>query len=830
MARSTPSLKFVPFLALVWLVSGCGGSGGPPANEPPTADAGPDLTVEERSRVTLSGRGADPDGRVVSLRWTQVSGPAVAIDDAASSDARFTAPDAASGSADLLFRLTVTDDRGGTASDDVTVTVEFFNTPPTADAGLDFVADERSRVTLSGRGEDSDGTIESYHWVQFFGPSVTLENPNRAETRFTAPDVTFVVSPLIFQLSVTDDLGATATDQVSVSLNVPPTADAGPDRIADEQVPISLTGRGSDRDGTIRSYQWLQIDGPPMVLEQTGATVNFTTPTVGAAATDLVFRLTVTDDKGSEASDEVTVTVAALVSVSGRVTYDYVPLVHGPGVRLDYGATEVRPVRGAVVQLMEDNRVVDTAITGDDGAYALDATRESEAFVRARAEIADGETPWDARVLDNTRDYALYALDGEPFRTGSSDVVADLHAASGWTGDGYGEDRAAAPFAILDTVHDAMQLVRSVDSGVDFEPLELLWSPNNRAREGRRSAYFIVPGQRSSGVAAIYLLGDEDHDTDEYDRSLIAHEWVHFFEATLSRSDSLGGGHGPGDQLDMRVAFSEGLANALSAMIVGEQSYAASFGPKQGSGWRWDIENAAQVRLRPGWFSEASVHEILYDLFDPPNDDGIELGFAPIHEVLVKDLPDTPTLTSIFAFIHALKTQVPEQAAAIDALVQAQTIERVVDEYGSTETNSGHPPSQDVLPVYGSLTVNGTAMNVCTTADFTRPGVSNDNRLGVRRFFRLSILQGQDAVAITATPVADESTEPDVCVYQRGRQAGVSEFAFPGIYRPDNPARCRERFSGNLSAGDYVLEVFDRRNAGPDPVGRLCFDVQVTSP
>ena len=137
--------------------------------------------------------------------------------------------------------------------------------------------------------------------------------------------------------------------------------------------------------------------------------------------------------------------------------------------------------------------------------------------------------------------------------------------------------------------------------------LEPTWfvapSPNNHAQDGGLGAYFIAPGRRSSGVAAIYLLGDEDHDTDEYDRSLIAHEWVHFFEATLSRSDSLGGGHGPGDQLDMRVAFSEGLANALSAMITGEQSYAASFGPKQGSGWRWDIENAAQARLRPGWFS-----------------------------------------------------------------------------------------------------------------------------------------------------------------------------------------------------------------------------------
>ena len=535
----------------------------------------------------------------------------------------------------------------------------FFNTPPLADAGPDLVADERSVVTLTGRGEDSDGTIVSYGWAQFFGPTVTLENPDEATTRFTAPEVTFVTAALVFQLTVTDDLGATATDQVSITLNVPPRADAGPDRIVDENTPVSLTGRGTDHDGTIRSYHWAQIAGSPVTLDQTGSAVRFTSPDVGGVTTELVFRLTVTDNNGSQASDDVLVTVATLVSVSGRISFDFVPLIRGPVIRLDYGATEARPVRGVSVQLMEGDRVVDTAVAGDDGAYMLNAAANSEVFVRVRAEIAAGDRSWNVRVLDNTRDDALYAMDSKPLRTGSDDVVANLHAASGWTGRSYGDKRTAAPFAILDVVHDAMELVRSVDPNVNFARLVLLWSPDNHNRG--RGAHFIAPGQRPDGASAIFLLGDQDHDTDEYDRTLIAHEWGHFFEATLSRSDSLGGGHGPGDQLDMRVAFSEGLANAFSAMITGQDSFAASFGPHQGSGWMWDIENTARVRSRPGWFSEASVHEILYDLFDPVNDDEIELGFGPIYVVLVEELPKTPALTGIFPFVHALKSRWPER-------------------------------------------------------------------------------------------------------------------------------------------------------------------------
>ena len=103
-------------------------------------------------------------------------------------------------------------------------------------------------------------------------------------------------------------------------------------------------------------------------------------------------RLTVTDDKGSEASDEVRVTVAALVSVSGRVTYDYVPLVHGPGVRLDYRPDDEswgRGTRPVINVSWEDAQAYVSWLSSQTGeAYRLMSEAEWEYVARAGSQTA----------------------------------------------------------------------------------------------------------------------------------------------------------------------------------------------------------------------------------------------------------------------------------------------------------------------------------------------------------------------------------------------------------------------------------------------------------
>ena len=760
------SLRLCVFLIAGVAVTGCGGGSGSsegpdptPANAPPTADAGADRTVDELTLVVLSGSAQDRDGTIRTWQWTQISGPEVELENADTAEARFTAPDGPSGSAELAFRLTVTDDRGGSASDEVAIMVNFANSPPvvrggthvvelpgrsvgvgiiaedpdgtvesfewvqvlgpdvvfrsdpdgrlyfstptelpddgsdsielaflltvtddqgatatdrvtctvvfynslpTANAGADRTVDEGDWVTLSGSASDSDGSIVSVLWAQLSGPSVELLDSHRLVAGFNAPEAPDGAADLAFRLTVMDNRGATAIDQVVVSLhsNSPPSADAGPDRTVEERARVTLSGSAEDPDGTIRSSRWTQVSGPPVELLDPGAlAAGFTAPEMSTGADVLAFRLTVTDDKGAAASDEVSITVAdeGAVKVSGAITFDYVPATTQEG--LQYGATEARPVHGVTVELRggADSRLIDAAVTGENGGYALYALPDTSVFVRARAEIPDVSGSWDVRVATDggggagcgsDTEYPLYAMDSEPFDMPDSAVTRDLHAASGWTGDSYGEARVAAPFAILDVIFDAMQIVRATAGDVDFRPLHVFWGHEN------------VGANHTScqDKSIIRLSGAENENTDEYDRSVIAHEWSHYLHASFSRNDTLSGPHNPlYDHLEIATAFSEGLASALGAVVSDDAAYTNTFGPQQGVTEGFSVENTTHTGR--GWFIEASIAQIVYDLIDPANDDTVELGFGQILEVLTDDLSETRSLTSIF-FVHP-RTQEP---------------------------------------------------------------------------------------------------------------------------------------------------------------------------
>ena len=93
-------------------------------NQPPTANAGPDQTVAAGALVSLNGTGSDPDNGISSWQWTQTSGTPVILSGAATAQAHFTAPNIATGSTTLVFRLQTTDAGGLSASDSITVTVQ----------------------------------------------------------------------------------------------------------------------------------------------------------------------------------------------------------------------------------------------------------------------------------------------------------------------------------------------------------------------------------------------------------------------------------------------------------------------------------------------------------------------------------------------------------------------------------------------------------------------------------------------------------------------------------------------------------------------------------
>jgi len=108
---------------------------------------------------------------------------------------------------------------------------------------------------------------------------------------------------------------ATAIDNYIVTggapNNISPTADAGEDKTVQVNKTITLTGSGSDSDGTIVSYEWK--NGTTVLA--TTATFDYTPSVVGTNT----LTLTVTDNDGATSSDTIQVVVFDVPTISGFV-------------------------------------------------------------------------------------------------------------------------------------------------------------------------------------------------------------------------------------------------------------------------------------------------------------------------------------------------------------------------------------------------------------------------------------------------------------------------------------------------------------------------------
>jgi hypothetical protein len=296
----------------------------PNTNQGPVANAGSDTSIVSSSNnvVTLDGAASkDPDGTIKTYAWAKVGGP---------SQYNITNPAAATSTVTGLavgvyvFRLTVTDDKGASASDDVTITVQAANLAPVANAGSDInISLPNTSAQLNGgASKDPDGTITKYAWSKLTGPS----SFNFADASSAATMVNgLVVGTYVFRLTVTDDKGLTAYDDMNVIVsntttptNQAPTADAGANQVITLPTSsASLIGSASkDADGRITKWVWSQVGGPSTaVLTSTGSS--------DAVASKLIvgtyiFRLTVTDNSGATASSTVTVVVNDTVVSPGN--------------------------------------------------------------------------------------------------------------------------------------------------------------------------------------------------------------------------------------------------------------------------------------------------------------------------------------------------------------------------------------------------------------------------------------------------------------------------------------------------------------------------------
>ncbi|NOY71336.1 MAG: hypothetical protein GXP14_03005 [Gammaproteobacteria bacterium] len=783
-----------------------------PVNIPPIVNAGNEQSVNEKTTVTLTGSADDSDGTITAYSWKQTTGiPIVSLIDANSVSATFTAPSVTKNTA-FIFELTVSDNEEAKATASVIITVK---PNLTVNAGLDERVIEETTTTLTGSASDNDGNITSYLWRQITGPTVTLTDANNVSTSFTAPDVDQDTA-LTFELTATDNESNTASDTVIITItnaanNSPPAIKERDDIRTQEQKQVTLTSTINENGEQIR-YQWQQKEGPSVLLnEANSANTSFTAPDVDRS-TVLEFTVTATDRDsdtiiGIEAINVIVFDSATQFEVSGNVTFELVPQGNSG---LDYSASMPAPVRGAIVEAInnESKTVEASTTTNAEGNYLLNLSINKDYVIRVKAQLKQAGTPqWDFSVVDNTSSNALYALVGSAFNVGVNDSTRDMHAPSGWNGSSYSETRAAAPFAILDAVYNAYNKVLAAKSNTSFPPLKIKWSVKNVTASGNPDNGQI--GTSYYDGDSIYLLGAADNDTDEYDRHVVIHEWMHYYMAQFSRDDSMGGNHGGEDRLDIRIAYSEGLANAFSAMVTDQPLYSDSLGARQSTRFTIDVEN--ETVSNPGWYNEHSIALTLYDVYDNNNEgkDTLSLGFTAINDVLTTTMRTTP-VTSIFPFLTALRSNNTASATALDALFIAQSINSNsrIDQYGTNETNYPESPA-NILPIFTPLIIGDPAINICSIADY-----GTYNKLSNRRFIRFNV-STSGIYQITASN--SSNSDPDLILHDNS-----------GIVSKSEGTGNSETFSSTLSVGDYVLEIYEYSNLDPNsPRGTTCFNISI---
>lgn len=185
-------------------------------NKVPVVDAGLNQSIVSKDPVlvNLSGTASDPDNYPgpLTVLWTQLSGPAVTINNPTTLTPNFTATSLGT----YVFRLTATD-TVASVSDTVTITKSYTNLIPTVDAGdnEDFdVCIYPHTGSLSGTASDPDNYPNplSTLWTQISGPTATIDDPTALLTSVDYPEA----GVYVFRLTANDGMASVYSEVTKI--------------------------------------------------------------------------------------------------------------------------------------------------------------------------------------------------------------------------------------------------------------------------------------------------------------------------------------------------------------------------------------------------------------------------------------------------------------------------------------------------------------------------------------------------------------------------------------------------------------------------------------
>ena len=533
-------------------------------------------------------------------------------------------------------------------------------------------------------------------------------------------------------------------------------------------------------------------------------------------------------------------------NLSGTARYTFYPATESGIVYPDPGvAAETRFIRGAIVELRRaSGDLLQTSTTDGAGFYSFDAPLGVDLKVVVKAQLG---RPNDIHldVVNNMDSNSLYTVSSEAFSLGSGGTKHDVLAETVWNppalpgGLGKYAKRAAAPFAILDTIYEAEKVVRQNDPAIQFPMLHVGWSENNVPSLaaplpgediGRINiaAGFLGPSPfYSSADGAIFLRGKENWNTDEYDAPVVRHEWSHYLMDKFGRNDSVGRAHSPGDELDPRVAFNEGFATANGAMLANDSLYVDTSGANQGDSFHVDIEQDSNGHS--GFFSEDGVQELLWDLYDPagtrefdeeqlaalppPNppdppgtitlclscnvQDDVELPYGPFYRAMRAQKAALPFVT-IFSYLKSLLADSEVTAVDRDNIAKLAKAENI-DLTAADEYEMSPHDLYNVVPVNGDFVTShqgGKFKNLALQTRLDNDPNGDGNKFLNQVFFKFTV--------DTAGPYEFEVKPAAAHVMRMTLLDGSSQQR---VFATAGAPGATLKLSGNIAPGTFSIAV-----------------------
>lgn len=468
---------------------------------------------------------------------------------------------------------------------------------------------------------------------------------------------------------------------------------------------------------------------------------------------------------------------ASTQNISGHAFYQKIDVTNEG---LDLSHPVMTPIRNARVEVFSRSSQAIVAVTETDarGRFSAPVPFDPNLTVRVLSRLRGS----DLRVADNTNQSQVYSIstdiDGRDTR--ADVVLADYSRVSG-------------AFNILELIQRGNDTIKTADPSITPPAITIFWSTKNRKGGGT-----INIGQGLVGTTyfslvnnTAYVLGDRndhgaDSDSDEFDDAVIAHEYAHMLAAKFSRDDSPGGVHGLGDMLDPRVAWSEGWANFFSAAVRNDAIWRDSYGANGVNVLRYDLEENVPAGDKPGYWSEASVDTILWDLYDDRADagDDVQYPFSQIWNAFT-DLANDRFVYLPYFLEHFIARN-PSSADALRTIVQSRSID--------FQPNV-RPSVSNPFPTPMSGSVASGFVDSLTT--------KRSNLVGSSHFYSFTTAGGSASIRLDITGLGPggnpNANDLDLFLMDaNGRIINRSDSGLNGQ---------SERIATTLDPGTYVLEI-----------------------